>query len=132
MAVGKVVNVQLQLLQGAEHTVGHYTSEKAAFDGFSAGQHSAGPCHRHHVAHMDVPRAGDYLDGGFFAHVYHGDEHMVGIGMLFDGQYLAHHHVFDLRAQIGGDLLLGAGHGHSLRKLVVGRVYLNKFVEPVS
>jgi hypothetical protein len=96
------------------------------------GSREPGLRHGHKVAHVDVPRAGDDLQGRGLAHVDKGDEHVVGIRVLFDGEDLAHHDVLYLGAQVLGGLLLGAGQGHGLGKVAVAGVHLNEFVEPFS
>ena len=77
----------------------------------------------HQVAHMDVPRPSDDLDGLFLAHIQLADPHVVGVGVLFHGQDLAHHHVFDL---VPGGLPAahhGPGHGHVSGILLDGDVF---------
>ena len=88
--------------------------------------------HGHHVAHMDVPRAGDDLDGSILAHLQLAHPHMVGVGVALHGQDAAHHDVGDLGPQILGDLHLGAGQGHGLRKIFIAGINGDKFVEPFT
>ena len=130
--VGKVVGVQLQLLQGAEHAVGQHAAQLAAEDLLAAGQQGVVLCHGDEIARVDVPRAGADLERLFFARVDHGDEHMVGIGVLFDGENFSHHHIFDLRTQVLGGLHLGAGHGHRFGKGTLIRVHRDEVFEPFS
>ena len=93
-------------------------------------------CDRDEVAGMDVPRAGDYLNGLDLTDIYLADPHMVGIGVLFHGEDLADENVFDLRAHILICLDLRAGQGHSLGKLMVVNIAdgnaVNKLGEPFS
>ena len=88
--------------------------------------------HGDQVAGVDVPRPGDDLDGGFFAHVQPAYPHMVGVGVALHGLDAARHHVGDLRAQVGGALHLRAGQGHGLGEILIVYIYLNKFIEPFS
>ena len=88
---------------------------------------------RHHVAYVDVPGAGDDLDGLVgIAHADLAHPHMVRVGVALHGQNLAHHYVGDLGAQVGGDLHLGAGQSHSFRKFFIIGLNSDKLVEPVT
>ena len=60
---------------------------------------------------------------------------MVGVRVLFDGEYPARNDVFHVRGEVLGYLDLGAGYGHGLGKIVV--VYLvhaevYELIEPFS
>jgi hypothetical protein len=131
-AVPEIMGVQTEFLEGAEHAVAHYAAELAALYLLAAGQQSVVPRHGDYVAHMYVPGAGANLYGLLFAHVHHNDEHVVGIRVLFNGDYPAYYDVLYFLAQIFGGLLLGAGEGHSLGKIPVAEIDLHEFVEPFS
>lgn len=88
--------------------------------------------HRDNVTHVNVPCTGADLNGFFFAHVNHRDEHMVGIRVLFDGKDLSDNDVLYFRAQILDSLDLRAGDGHSLGKISVVFIDFNKLIEPFS
>ena len=81
---------------------------------------------------MDVPGAGDDLNGLGLADVQLADPHMVGIGVTLQSDDLANHDVGDLSAHIGGALNLGAGEGHSLGKFLIIHLNGNKLVEPFT
>ena len=85
--------------------------------------------HGHQIAHMDIPCAGDDLGRLRLSHVDLADPHVVAVRVLFHGQNLAHHHVFQGLIQRRDGLHLGAGEGHGLVELPVadvGNVY--KFI----
>ena len=133
--VGEVVGVQLQLAQGAQHARGGNAAQLALGDLLAAGEDGVVLRHGDEIAGMDVPCAGDDLDGLRFAHVDLADPHVVGVGMTLHRQDFADDNVLDLRAQVGGALHLGAGEGHGLGEVAVvhfvqGDVY--KFSEPFS
>ena len=89
--------------------------------------------HGYQVTLVDVPCAGDDLDGGFLAHVQLADPHMVGIRMLFHVDDASGHHVFQRLVQNLGDLHLGAGEGHGLREVTVAdRPDVHKFIQPFT
>ena len=88
--------------------------------------------HGDQIPLVDVPGAGDDLDGLSLAHVQLADPHVVGVGVALHGPNAAHHHVGDLLPQIVGQLHLGAGQGHGLGKIMVIGVYGDKFTQPVS
>ncbi|MPM80165.1 hypothetical protein SDC9_127212 [bioreactor metagenome] len=80
---------------------------------------------------MDVPRAGDNLNG-FIACVHLQNPHVVRVRVALYLCNFAHHHVFYFRAKVGRHLLLGAGEGHRLGEFPVGGVHLHKFIQPFS
>ena len=88
--------------------------------------------HRHQVAHMDVPRAGDDLDRLGLAGVDPADPHMVAVGMALQREHPARHHVGDLLAQVVGQLHLGPGEGHGLGKVFIIGVNGDELAEPLS
>ena len=135
LAVGEVVSGRVQLFERAEHTVGLDAAEFSAAYLHAAGEDGVMERGRDKVSDMDVPRAGAYLDRLALSHVDLSDQHMVGVGVLFYGEYPADADVFHLLAEILGDLHLGAGDGHGLGKdlivvFVKGKV--DKLVEPFS
>ena len=130
--VGEVPLVQPQLVQAAHHAVGQHPPQLAPLDLLAAGQGGVMEGHRRQIAHVNVPRPGDDLKGPFPAHIQPAHPHMVAVLVALHGQHTAHHHIFDLRPQLGGALHLGAGQGHGLGKLPVGHIYLDKFIEPLT
>ena len=120
---------EAQFLERAQHTVGEYAPELALFDFYAAGQQGLVLGHGHQIAHMDIPCAGDDLGRLRLSHVDLADPHVVAVRVLFHGQNLAHHHVFQGLIQRRDGLHLGAGEGHGLVKLPVadvGNIY--KFI----
>ncbi|MPM48653.1 hypothetical protein SDC9_95379 [bioreactor metagenome] len=122
---------QTQFLQGAEHPVGLYAPELAPLDLHTAGEQGIVLCHGDQIAHVDIPRAGDDLDGAV-AYVKLQNPHVVGVLVLLHLNDFAHHHVFHAGAQVGGDLLFGPGKRHRLREVPVGSVHFHKFIQPFS
>ena len=88
--------------------------------------------HRDQVAGMDVPGAGDDLEGLGLPHIDLAYPHMVGIGVALHGPDLAHHHVGNFRAQVVGQLHLGARQGHGLGKVFVIGLNGDELVEPFA
>ena len=120
---------EAQLLQRAQHPVGHHTTELALFNFRAVGEQGLVLGHGHQIAHMDIPCAGDDLGRLCLSHVNLADPHVVAVRVLFHGQNLAHHHVFQGLIQRRDGLYLGAGEGHGLVKLPVadvGNIY--KFI----
>ena len=120
---------EAQLLQRAQHPVGHHAPELALFDFRAVGEQGLVLGHGHQIAHMDIPCAGDDLGRLRLSHVDLADPHVVAVRVLFHGQNLAHHHVFQGLIQRRDGLHLGAGEGHGLVKLPVadvGNIY--KFI----
>ena len=135
LTVGVVVRGELQLLEGAQHTVGFNAAQLAAGYLHAAGQHGIVQRRGNHVALMHIPRAGAYLHGRLRADVYLRHQHVVGIRVLRDGKDPAHLDVLDALAQILGYLHLRAGDSHRLAEgAVVILIYrkINKLVEPFS
>ena len=130
--VGEVPLVQAQLVEAAQHAVGDHAPELALLDLHAAGQGGLVQGHGHQVPRVDVPGAGDDLHRLGLAHVHLADPHVVGVGVALHGQHPAHHHVGDLRAQVVGELHLGAGEGHGLGKLSVAGVNADELAEPFS
>ena len=92
-------------------------------------------CNGHHVADVDVPRAGADLNRLRLADVYLRYEHVVGVRMLFDGENFARNDVFYVRGEVLGYLNLGAGYGHGLGEFSVAHLVqteVDKFIEPFS
>ena len=124
-----VLGGEAQLLQRAQHPVGHHAPELALFDFRAVGEQGLVLGHGHQIAHMDIPCAGDDLGRLRLSHVDLADPHVVAVRVLFHGQNLAHHHVFQGLIQRRDGLHLGAGEGHGLVKLPVadvGNIY--KFI----
>ena len=120
---------EVQLLQRAEHAVGENAPELALFNLHAAGQQGLVQGHGHQIAHMDIPCAGDDLGRLRLSHIDLADPHVVAVRVLFHGQNLAHHHVFQGLIQRRDGFHLGAGEGHGLVKLPVadvGNIY--KFI----
>ena len=120
---------EAQLLQRAQHPVGHHAPELALFDFRTVGEQGLVLGHGHQIAHMDIPCAGDDLGRLRLSHVDLADPHVVAVRVLFHGQNFAHHHVFQGLIQRRDGLHLGAGEGHGLVKLPVadvGNIY--KFI----
>ena len=120
---------EVQFLQRAQHPVGHHAPELALFDFRAVGEQGLVLGHGHQIAHMDIPCAGDDLGRLRLSHVDLADPHVVAVRVLFHGQNLAHHHIFQGLIQRRDGLHLGAGEGHGLIKLPVadvGNIY--KFI----
>ena len=120
---------EAQLLQRAQHPVGHHAPELALFDFRAVGEQGLVLGHGHQITHMDIPCAGDDLGRLRLSHVDLADPHVVAVRVLFHGQNLAHHHVFQGLIQRRDGFHLGAGEGHGLVKLPVadvGNIY--KFI----
>ena len=130
--VGEITLVQTQLIKTAEHTVGLDAPELALFNLHAAGEGGLVLGNGNQIAHMDVPCAGDDLNSLIGANVDLADPHMVGVGVTLQSSDLTHHHVGDLSSQILKTLHLGAGEGHSLRKIFIVCVNGDKLVEPFS
>ena len=86
----------------------------------------------HHIAGVDVPGAGDNLDGRALAHIQLADPHVVGIRVALHGEDGAHHDIGDLGSPVLGGLHLGAGEGHGLGKVFIVGVDVHKLVQPLS
>ena len=124
-----VLGGEAQFLERAQHTVGEYAPELALFDFRAVGEQGLVLGHGHQIAHMDIPCAGDDLGRLRLSHVDLADPHVVAVRVLFHGQNLAHHHVFQGLIQRRDGFHLGAGEGHGLVKLPVadvGNIY--KFI----
>ena len=120
---------EAQLLQRAQHPVGHHAPELALFDFRTVGEQGLVLGHGHQIAHMDIPCAGDDLGRLRLSHVDLADPHVVAVRVLFHGQNFAHHYIFQGFVQSRHRLHLGAGEGHGLVKLPVadvGNIY--KFI----
>ena len=130
--IGEIPLVQAQLTEGAEHTVGQNAPQLALLDLLPSGEGGLVQGHGHQVAHVDIPRPGADLDGLLFAHVQLADPHVVAVGVALHLLDAAHHHVLDLRAQVLGDLHLGAGEGHGLRKLFITGINGDELAEPFA
>ena len=130
--VGEVPLVQAQLGEAAHHAVGHHAPQLALLDLLAAGEGGVVQGHGHHVAGVDVPGAGDDLDGGALPHVQLADPHMVGIRVALHGEDGAHHHVGDLGPPVLGGLHLGPGEGHGLRELFIIGINVHELVQPLS
>ena len=129
---GEIPLLQSQLLEGAEHTVGHLTPELALLNLHPAGQGGFVEGHRYQVALLDILSAGNDLDGGVLTHLYLADPHMVAVFVALDLSHPAHDHAADLRTLLLRGLHLGAGEGHSLREFLIIGLYCDKFTEPFS
>ena len=120
---------EAQLLQRAQHPVGHHAPELALFDFRAVGEQGLVLGHGHQIAHMDIPCAGDDLGRLRLSHVDLADPHVVAVRVLFHGQNFAHHYIFQGLIQRRDGFHLGAGEGHGLVKLSVadvGNIY--KFI----
>ena len=124
---------EAQLLQGAEHTVGRHATELALLDLDAAGKEGLVQGRRHQVAHVDVPRAGDDLDGLGLAHVQLADPHVVAVRVALHGKEPAHRDVFQGFVENLRDLHLGAGEGHGLGEIPVAHLgHVHELVEPFT
>ena len=124
---------EAQLPERAQHTVGQHAPELALFDPDAAGEQRLVLRHGHEIAGVDVPRAGDDLEGRILAHVQLADPHMVAVRMALHGEDAAHHHVFQGFIQDFRDLHLGAGEGHGLGEIPVAHLgYVHELVEPFT
>ena len=130
--VGEVPGVQAQLTQAAQHAVGHHAPQLALFDLLAPRQGGLVHGHRHQVVYVDVPGPGDDLHRLLPAHVDLAHPHVVAVRVVLHGQHLAHHHVLDLGTQVVGQLHLGAGQGHGLRKLFIIGLNAHKLAEPLA
>ena len=135
LRVGEIVGGHVQLLDGAEHTVGGHAAELALGDLHAAGEQGVVQGRRDQIPHVHVPRTGTDLNRLTLPHVDLGHQHVVGVGVLFDGQDLAHLYIFHFLAQVLGDFHLGAGDGHGLGKGLVVDFFqgqINKLIQPFS
>ena len=57
---------------------------------------------------------------------------MVAVRVALHLPDAAHHHIFNLRAQVLGGFHFGAGEGHGLRKLFIIGVNGDELIEPFS
>ena len=130
--IGEVPLIQAQLVEAAHHAVGLHAPEHILLDLFAAGEGGVVQGHRHHVPHVDVPGAGDDLDGGTLANVQLADPHVVGIRVALHGEDGAHHDVGDLGPPVLGGLHLGPGEGHGLRELFIIGIDVHELVQPLS
>ena len=130
--VGKIPLVQSQLLQRAHHAVGEDAPQLALFDLLAAGKGGFVERYRHQIPGVDIPGAGDDLDGLCLPDIQLADPHMIGVGMALHGGDAAHHHIGDLSAQILGDFHLGSGEGHGLGKVFIIGINGDKLAEPLS
>ncbi len=83
--VGEVALVQIQLLEGAEHSVGGDAAQLALLNFDPAGQGGFMQRDGDKITRMDVPCAGHNLYRRRLAHVQLADPHMIGIRMAFHG-----------------------------------------------
>ena len=124
---------EAQLLQGAEHTVGRHAPELALLDLDAAGEEGLVLGNRHQVAHVDVPRAGDDLDGLGLAHVQLADPHVVAVRVALQGEELADNDILQGFIQDLRDLHLGAGESHGLGEIPVAHLgHVHELVEPFT
>ena len=133
--IGEVVRRDIQLLERAEHTLGRNASELAARDLHAARKQGVVQGRGDKIALVDVPRAGADLDGLAQTDVNLRDQHVVGVGVLFELEDFADLDVFDARTQVLGHLNLGAGDGHGLGKgsvVVPVKRQVYELIEPFS
>ena len=124
---------EAQLLQRAEHAVGGHAPELALLDLDAAGEEGLVQGRGHQVAHVDVPRAGDDLDGLVRAHVQLADPHMVAVRVALQGEELADNDILQGFIQDLRDLHLGAGEGHGLGEIPVAHLGdVHELVEPFT
>ena len=134
-SVGEVMRCHAKLLERAEHAVGGNAAQLALGDLHAAGQQGVVQRDGDDIALMDVPCAGAYLDRLALADVYLGDEHMVGIGVLLDGDDAPDLHAVHGLAEIVRDLDLGAGDRHGLAECMVViffKAEIDELVQPFS
>ena len=91
--VGEVPLIQPQLIEAAHHAVGLHAPQLALLDLLAAGEGGVVQGHGHHIAGVDVPGAGDNLDGRALAHIQLADPHVVGIRVALHGEDGAHHDI---------------------------------------
>ena len=130
--VGEVPLIQAQLIEAAHHAVGLHAPQLALLDLLAAGEGGVVQGHGHHIAGVDVPGAGDNLDGRALAHIQLADPHVVGIRVALHSEDGAHHDIGDLGSPVLGGLHLGAGEGHGLGKVFIVGVDVHKLVQPLS
>ena len=127
------------LHRAADHAVARHAAELALVDlhGLALAvpaADGAGQRHGHLHAVAEVGAAADDLLDGAAADVGAADAQLVGVGMGQDLPDLAHHHVVERRAQIGGVLHLHGGHGQiigqTLQVHVMGQLHI--VPEPVQ
>ena len=133
--IGEIMQRHAQLLERAEHTVGGYAAQLALGDLHVARKQGVVQRDGDDIALMDVPCAGADLDRLALADVYLGDEHMVGIGVLLDGDDAPDLHAVHGLAEIVRDLDLGAGDCHGLAEAMVViffKAEIDELVQPFS
>ena len=135
LRVGEIVQIAVKLLERAEHTGGLHAAQLALRYLHAAGQQGIVQRRGDEIAAVDVPRAGAYLHRLRFADVYLRDEHVVGVGVLLDGENAADLDVLYRLAQVLGHFDLGAGDGHGLGEALVVifiKAQVDEFIEPFS
>ena len=130
--IGEIPLVQTQLTEGAEHSVREDAPELAPLDLLPAGEDRLVKSHGHQVPLVDIPRAGDDLDGLVLPHIHPAYPHVVRVRVALHGRDPARCHVGDLCAQVLRPLHLGAGEGHGLGEILVIGVNGDELVEPFS
>ena len=133
--VGEIVRGAAELPERAEHAVGLHAAQLALHDLRAVRQQGVVQGRGDQVAHVHVPGAGADLAGLALADVDHRDQHVVGVGVLVELDDAPDHHVFDLDAQILGDLHLGAGDAHGLGEAAVVDLRerkIHELIEPFS
>ena len=135
LPIGEIVDVGVQLLEGAEHTIGLHAPKLALLDLHTGGQKGLVQRRRDQVPHVHIPGAGADLDRFSLAHVDLGHQHMIGVGVLLQRQDTPHFHIMNGLGQVLGDLHLGAGDAHGLGKGLVPHLLqrqLHKLIQPFS
>ncbi len=112
--IGEIMNGKTQLAERTEHTFAQLTAQLGGLDGVSAGQLCAVNRCGNYIPDLEVVGTGDYLKRFFPADINLAYHHVVGIGVVCDGEYLAYNDILYLRSLKSVALYLGAGHCHSL------------------
>ena len=124
------MDCQAQFTQGAEHTVALLTAQLTLVDGYAAGQSGAVLGNGHNITGLDILGAGADLNGCAFAHIHLAYHQMVGIGMGFYREQLAHYYILDFSSFIGIAFHLGTTHGHVVRELLGSYINVHIIGQP--
>ena len=131
---GQIILGQAQFPKGAEHTVGHFSSELALGDVNAAGEPGIVQGSGNQVTLMDILGTGDDLHRRFLSHVHLADKHMVGVGVPDHGEDLAHYHILDFGVHPLPGLYLLAEDRQGLYKFLIGNLMevYEFFIDPFS
>ena len=105
--IRKISLIQPQLLQGAQHTVGHHAPQLTLLYFFPARKRRLMQCHRHQVPRVDIPSPRNDLHRLALPHVYLAYPHMVAVRVTLHSLDTSRHHVGNLRSQVLDTLHLG-------------------------